>query len=106
MAEIETKKQPETLIEALKQAIGKLVEASKKQTKERLDPATTGEAYKKLQKASLWVFIISSLVSQLPITWPIVGGVVVAEWIGWIVWSSGFLAGVAGLDRSKIHQQK
>ena len=104
--ETNNQKTPETLVEASKQAVGKLIEASKKQTKERLDPATTGDSFKKLQKGALWVFFISSLISQLPVTWPIVGGVVVTEWIGWIVWGSGFLAGVAGFDRSKIHQQK
>lgn len=95
-------KAPETLVEALKQKINQIVEATKKEAKVRIDPSTTSDSFKKVQKIALWIFIISSLASHLPITWPVLGPIVVAEWVEWVIWGSGFLAGVAGLDKSKL----
>lgn len=73
------------------------IKSIKQETKDRLNPKTTGSKWKKVRNIAGVVSVVGSLVIAAPVALPATA----AAWVTWITLASGIIAGRAHLDKSK-----
>jgi len=74
----------------------KIVKATGKEIKERVDPRTTGSLWKRVRNIAGIVAFVGGVVIAAPVSLP----TAVVTWITWLTATSAGISGAAWLDKS------